>query len=72
MPRCSQLNLFVKNYFPLADFVNLEIVMMSYFHWNLVRHLLVYRISIFKNSSSSNNLSLSRLVKIYQASDFVV
>jgi len=35
MPRCSQLNLFVKNYFPLADFVNLEIVMMSYFHWNL-------------------------------------
>ena len=45
MPRCSQLNLFVKNYFPLADFVNLEIVMMSYFHWNLVRHFLVHRIS---------------------------
>ena len=45
MPRCSQLNLFVKNYFPLADFVNLEIVMMSYFHWNLVRNFLVYRIS---------------------------
>ena len=39
-------NLFVKNYFPLADFVNLEIVMMSYFHWNLVRHFLVYHISI--------------------------
>ena len=57
MPRCSQLNLFVKNYFPLADFVNLEIVMMSYFHWNLVGHL-VYFISIFKNFSSSNSLSV--------------
>ena len=37
MPRCSQLNLFVKNYFPLADFVNLEFVMLAYFNWNLVR-----------------------------------
>ena len=35
MPRCSQLNLFVKNYFPLADFVNLEFVMLAYFNWNL-------------------------------------
>ena len=37
MPRCSQLNLFVKNYFPLADFLNLEFVMLAYFNWNLVR-----------------------------------
>ena len=64
MPRCSQLNLFVKNYFPLADFVNLEIVMMSYFHWNLVRHFLI---SYFNNSNSSNSLS----VIAEQASDFV-
>jgi len=35
MPRCSQLNLFVKNYFPLADFLNLEFVMLAYFNWNL-------------------------------------
>ena len=41
MPRCSQLNLFVKNYFPLADFLNLEFVMLAYFNWNLVRPLLI-------------------------------
>lgn len=35
IPRCSQLNQFVKNYFPLADFLNLEFVMLSYFQWNL-------------------------------------
>ena len=60
MPRCSQLNLFVKNYFPLADFVNLEIVMMSYFHWNLVRHFLVYHISITLTVPTACQWSLSK------------
>ena len=63
MPRCSQLNLFVKNYFPLADFVNLEIVMMSYFHWNLVRHFLVNRISGTSEVPITSQWSLSKHVE---------
>lgn len=35
IPRFTQLNLFVKNFFPLSDFLNLEFVMLGYFHWNL-------------------------------------
>ena len=48
MPRCSQLNLFVKNYFPLADFVNLEFVMLAYFNWNLVRPHLIFRLYVLE------------------------
>ena len=48
MPRCSQLNLFVKNYFPLADFVNLEFVMLAYFNWNLVRPQLIFRVYVLE------------------------
>ena len=33
--RCSQLNLFTKNFFPISDFNNLEFVMLSYFNWKL-------------------------------------
>jgi len=36
IPRCSQLNVFVKNFFPLSDFYNLEFVMLTYFQWNIV------------------------------------
>jgi len=35
VPRCSQLNIFVKNYFPLSDFFSLEMVMLNYFNWNI-------------------------------------
>eukprot|EP00092_Neocalanus_flemingeri_P084064 GFUD01105574.1.p1 GENE.GFUD01105574.1~~GFUD01105574.1.p1 ORF type:complete len:287 (-),score=69.67 GFUD01105574.1:289-1149(-) len=35
VPRCSQLNIFVKNFFPLSDFFSLELVMLNYFHWNI-------------------------------------
>jgi len=35
VPRCSQLNVFVKNYFPLSDFFSLEMVMLNYFNWNI-------------------------------------
>lgn len=35
IPRYSQMNLFVKNYFPLSDFLNLEFVMLGFFNWNL-------------------------------------
>jgi len=36
VPRFSQLNIFVKNYFPLSDFFSLELVMLNYFNWNIV------------------------------------
>ena len=35
VPRCSQLNAFVKNFFPLSDFLSLELVMLTYFNWNV-------------------------------------
>jgi len=35
VPKCSQLNAFVKHQFPLSDFVSLEIVILKYFNWNL-------------------------------------
>lgn len=35
VPRYSQMNLFVKNFFPLSDFLNLEFVMLGYFNWRL-------------------------------------
>jgi len=35
VPRCSQLNAFVKNYFPISDFFSLEMVMLNYFNWNI-------------------------------------
>jgi len=35
VPRCSQLNTFVKNYFPLSDFFSLELVMLNFFNWNI-------------------------------------
>lgn len=35
VPRCSQLNTFAKNYFPLSDFFSLEMVMLNYFSWNI-------------------------------------
>jgi len=36
VPRFTQLNIFVKNYFPLSDFFSLELVMLNYFNWNIV------------------------------------
>ena len=35
VPRCSQLNTFVKNYFPLSDYFSLEMVMLNFFSWNI-------------------------------------
>jgi len=36
IPKCSELNAFLKNHFPLSDFISLEIVMLKYFKWNLL------------------------------------
>ncbi|XP_023341055.1 cyclin-J [Eurytemora carolleeae] len=35
VPKCSELNAFTKNRFPLSDFISLEIVILKYFKWNL-------------------------------------
>jgi hypothetical protein len=35
IPRCSRLNAFVSNYFPLSDFFSLEFVMLNFFQWNI-------------------------------------
>lgn len=35
VPKCSELNAFTKNQFPLSDFISLEIVILKYFNWNL-------------------------------------
>merc|ERR1719158_1208386 len=47
VPRCSQLNAFVKNYFPLSDFFSLEMVMLNYFNWNICLPTTCYFTSIF-------------------------
>lgn len=36
VPKCSELNSFVKNHFPLSDFLSLEFVILTYFNWNLL------------------------------------
>jgi hypothetical protein len=36
VPKCSELNTFVKNHFPLSDFLSLEFVILTYFNWNLL------------------------------------
>jgi len=46
VPRCSQLNAFVKNYFPLSDFFSLEMVMLNYFNWNICLPTTCYFASI--------------------------
>lgn len=35
VPKCSELNSFVKNHFPLSDFLSLEFVILTFFNWNL-------------------------------------
>lgn len=35
VPKCSEMNAFTKNRFPLSDFISLEIVILKYFNWNL-------------------------------------
>jgi len=35
VPKCSQLNAFVKNHFPLSDFLSLEFVILTFFNWSL-------------------------------------
>ena len=35
IPKCTRLNSFVKNYFPLSDYYSIELVMLNYFDWNL-------------------------------------
>jgi len=46
VPRCSQLNAFVKNFFPLSDFFSLEMVMLNYFNWNICLPTTCYFTSI--------------------------
>jgi len=46
VPRCSQLNAFVKNYFPISDFFSLEMVMLNYFNWNICLPTTCYVTSI--------------------------
>jgi len=35
VPRCTKLNSFVKNAFPIKDFYSIELVMLNYFDWNV-------------------------------------
>ena len=35
IPRCTKLNSFVKNFFPIKDFYSIELVMLNYFDWNI-------------------------------------
>jgi len=35
IPKCTKLNSFVKNFFPIRDFYSIELVMLNYFDWNI-------------------------------------
>ena len=35
IPKCTKLNSFVKNFFPIRDFYSIELVMLNYFDWDI-------------------------------------
>jgi len=47
IPRSSQLNAFVKNYFPLSEYIALEIVMLNYFKWKVCFPTACYFASLY-------------------------